>query len=96
MVQNKQRMFMKVFIISKFSYSPLVWMFHSRNTENRVNKIHERALQLVYDDIPYLSFDELLIKDELVTIYQKNLQLLVTESFKVKNGVSTGSTEDIF
>ena len=71
-------------------------MFHSRNTENRVNKIHERALQLVYDDIPYLSFDELLIKDELVTIYQKNLQLLVTESFKVKNGVSTGSTEDIF
>ena len=31
---NKRRMLMKVFIISKLSYCPLVWMFHSRNTEN--------------------------------------------------------------
>ena len=71
-------------------------MFHSRNTKNRVNKIHERALRLVYDDSPYLSFDELLIKDKSVSIHQRNLQLLATEIFKVKNGVSTGLTEDIF
>ena len=87
---------MKAFIISQFSYYPLVWMFHSRNTKNRVNKIHERALRLVYDDSPYLSLDELLIKDKSVSIHQINLQLLATETFKVKNGVSTGLTEDIF
>ena len=87
---------MKAFIILQFSYCPLVWMFHSRNTKNRVNKIHERALRLVYDDSPYLSFDELLIKDKSVSIHQRNLQLLATEIFKVKNGVSTGLTEDIF
>ena len=96
MDQNKRRMLMKAFIISQFSYCPLVWMFHSRNTKNRVNKIHERALRLVYDDSPYLSFDELLIKDKSVSIHQRNLQLLATEIFKVKNGVSTGLTEDIF
>ena len=96
MDQNKWRMFMKAFIILQFSYCPLVWMFHSRNTKNRVNKIHERALRLVYDDSPYLSFDELLIKDKSVSIHQRNLQLLATEIFKVKNGVSTGLTEDIF
>ena len=71
-------------------------MFHSQNTKNKVNKIHERALRLVYDDSLYLSFDELLIKDKPVSIHQRNLQLLATEIFKVKNGVSTGLTEDIF
>ena len=96
MDQNKRRMLMKAFIISQFSYCPLVWMFHSRNTKNRVNKIHERALRLVYDDSPYLSFDELLIKDKSVSIHQKNLRLLATKIFKVKNRVSTGLTEDIF
>ena len=71
-------------------------MFRSRKTKNRVNKIHEKALTLVYDGSPYLSFDELLIKDKSVSIYQKHLQLLSTEIFKMKNGVSTGLTEDIF
>ena len=50
---NKRRMLMKALIILQFSYCPLVWMFHSRNTENRVNKIHERVLRFVYGDSPY-------------------------------------------
>ena len=49
----------------------------------------------VYDDSPCLSLDEMLIKDKSVSIHQINLQLLATEIFKVKNGVSTGVTEDI-
>ena len=72
---NKRRMLMKAFIISQLSYCPLVLMFHSRNTENSVNKIHNRALRLVYDDNPYLSFDDLLIKDKLVSIHQGILHI---------------------
>ena len=71
-------------------------MFHSRNTEKSVNKIHERSLRLVYDDSSYLSFDELLIKYKSVSIHQRNVQFLAIEIFKVKNGVSTELTEDIF
>ena len=71
-------------------------MFHSRNTENGVNKIHQRALRLVFDDSSHLSFDELLIKGKSVTIHQRNLQFLVKEIFKVKKWMSTGLTEDIF
>ena len=96
MDQNKRRMAMMASIISQFSYCPLVWMYHSRNTKSRVNKIHERALRLVYDDSPYLSFDELLTKNKSVSIHQRNLQLLATEIFKVKNGLYTGLTENIF
>ena len=64
---------MKAFIISQFFYCPLVWMFHCKNTKNSVNKIHERASRLVYDDSPYLSSDELLIKGKSVSIHQRNL-----------------------
>ena len=71
-------------------------MFHSRNTKNRVNKIHEKSLRLAYDDSPYLSLDELLIKDKSFRIHQRNLHLQATEIFKVKNEMSTGLTEDIF
>ena len=95
MDQNNRRMLLRVFIISQFSYYPLVWMFHSQNTKNRDNKIHERALRLVYDNSLCLSLEEMLIKDKSVSIDQINLQLLATEIFKVKNGVSTGATEDI-
>ena len=64
---------MKAFITSQFGYCPFVWMFHSRKLTNRVNKIHERALRLVYKDIAS-SFTELLIKDNSVTIHDRNFQ----------------------
>ena len=70
---------MNAFITSQFSYCPLVWMFHSRTLNNRINKIHERALRLVYKNETFLSFDD------LVSIHQKNLQLLATEIYKTKN-----------
>ena len=40
-------------------------MFHNRTTNNKINKLNERALRLVYDD--YLSaFEELLEKRQFV------------------------------
>ena len=56
----------------------------------------KELLRLVYDDNPYLSFHELLMKDKLVGIHQRNLQFLATEIFRVKNGVFTGLTEGTF
>ena len=85
---------MKAFITSKFSYCPLIWMFHSRNLNNKINRIHERALRLVYHN--NLSFSELLDLDNSVTVHQKNLQVLVTEIYKVKNGIAPEIMKDIF
>ena len=72
-----------LFITSHFSYCPLVWMFHSRRLNNRINHIHERALRIIYQDYNS-SFKELLRKDSSLTIHQRNLKLLVREMFKVK------------
>ena len=47
---HKRRMTMNAFIASEFGYCPLVWMFHSWKLNSRVNKLHERALKMVYQD----------------------------------------------
>ena len=46
----KRRSIMKAFICSQFRYCPLVWMFHSRKINNRINSLLERALRVVYRD----------------------------------------------
>ena len=71
-------------------------MFHSRKMEHRINSIHKRALKSVYQDSPDLTFQELLAKDKSVSVHQKNLQMLATEIFKSKTGMSPELMNDIF
>ena len=92
---EKRRSLMKAFVISQFNYCPLIWMFHNRALNNRINKIHKRALRLVYQN-KNLSFNELLELDNAVNIHQRNLQFLVTEIFKVRNNVSPEIMKQIF
>ena len=70
-------------------------MFHSRKLNNRINKIHERALRLVYKNYTS-SFDDLLAKDNSFKIRQRNLQKLATEIFKVKKGIASAIMNNIF
>ena len=44
-------------------------MFHSRNLNNKIKWIHERALRFVYQNS--LSFSELLDLDNSVTVLKK-------------------------
>ena len=82
---KKRGVQMNPFITSQFYYYPLVSMFHSRTLNNRISKIHERALKLVYNNETFLSFDYLLKRDQSVSLYQKDLQTLATEICKTKN-----------
>ena len=59
-------------------------MLHNRTLNNRINILRKRDLRLTYKEYQF-SFKELLEKDHSVTIHHKNLQVLVTEIFKVKN-----------
>ena len=83
----KLRMLMKSFFESQFSYCPLVWMFCSRTLNNRINKLHERALRILYRD-DMSTFKQLLNQDKSVTIHDRNIQLLAVEMYKVKNKIS--------
>ena len=88
-------MTIKAFIVSEFGYCPLVWMFHSRKLNSRVNKLYKRELRTVYQDYAS-SFTDLLDKDNLTTIHKRNIQLLPTELLKVKNRLSPPFMNEVF
>ena len=77
---------MKSFITYQFGYCPLVWMFHSKTLNNKINSIHERALRITYYDRKPL-FEKLLRKENTVSIHHRNLQVLATEIFKIKSNM---------
>ena len=47
---RQRRNIMKAFAGSQFGYCPLIWMLHSRGLNNKINRIHERALRITYKD----------------------------------------------
>ena len=71
-------------------------MSHSRAMNNRINKIQEKTLRLVYKDEKNLSLDDLLKKDKSVSIHQRNLQILATEIYKARNYLRPEILRDIF
>ena len=92
---NPLRLIMKSFISSQFGYCPMIWMNHSRALNNKINRIHERALRLVYRD-KKSTFEELLNKDTSVKFHIKSLQVIVTEMFKVKIKLSPEIMNRVF
>ena len=65
----------------KLSALTRVAMFHRRQTNDKINKLHERALRIVYNDT-IMSFEELLVKDKTFTIHHQNIQSLAIEMCK--------------
>ena len=95
MNESQRKLIMNAFITSHFSYCPLVWMCHNRCLNTKINKIHERALRIVYDD-NHSSFSELLEKSGSVSIHHRNLQQLATEIYKALNNLSSPLMSELF
>ena len=80
---SKKKIIFNALIKSQFSHCPLVWMFCSRQTNNMINKIHERALRIVLND--HISdFETMLLNMNDITIHHRNIQTLMIELFKAK------------
>ena len=92
---SKRRLLMNSFFKTQFNYCPLIWVFHSRENNRKINRLHERCLRTIYND-KQSSFNELLEKDGSVSIHERNLQVLATEMYKISNGLSTPLMKDIF
>ena len=48
MSTKQRKILLKTFIESQFGYNALVWMFHSRSLNNKINHLYERALRIAY------------------------------------------------
>ena len=92
---KNRRILMNAFFISQFNYCPVIWMIHSRALSNKTNRLQERCLCIVYND-KTSAFNELLEKDNSVSIHYRNIQALAIDMFKVANGMSPVIMNEIF
>ena len=46
---EKTKLLGNVFIYNQINYAPLIWMFANKSSIDKILKIHERTLQIVYD-----------------------------------------------
>ena len=90
-------MILNSFFYSHFNYCPLVWMFSSKEANNKIEKLRKRALQIIHNDYDStLDYHDLLLKDKSVTIHKRNLQFLMTEIFKTLHDANPSFMKEIF
>ena len=58
----------------------------NRPLNNKIDRLHERSLRIVYSD-KTSDFSELLEKDGSVSIHYQNIRQLAIELFKVSKGL---------
>ena len=92
----KLKLLMDAFITSQFNYCPLVWMFHDRTANAKINKVTERALRIACNDSGNNSMNNYCNYNKSLTVHQRNLQLLMIEIFKTKNNLNPTFMKDIF
>ena len=70
-------------------------MFHSRTLNNKINSIYERARRITYSDSKSI-FEELLNKDNSVSIRHRNLRVFSNEMFNIKSNMALEFLNEIF
>ena len=70
-------------------------MFYSTKTNNRINKLHEMVLRLVYNGYES-TFEDFLTKNGSFTVHHYNIQTLAIELKKVYNNISQTIFGELF
>lgn len=71
-------------------------MFHRRSANNiKINKLHYSALRLMYDDYPS-TFEELLEKDNSLTVHHFSIETTCIELYEFYNNLSQAIFSELF
>ena len=80
-------MLINTFFSSHFNHCPLIGMFSSKAANGNIEKLHNRALQIIESDFT-ATYENLIAIDESITIRKRNLQFLMTEIYIMLNDMS--------
>ena len=83
------------FIMSNFNYCPLVWHFCSQVNNQKLEKIQERALRILFADYNS-SYTELLGRAGTTTLLIQRLHLIALTVFKSLHGLNPPCLNDMF
>ena len=75
---EKRCIVVKMFIESQFNYCLLIWIFHSKTINNKINCLHDKTIRIVYSDFKS-SFEGLLMKENFFRVHEINIQSLAIE-----------------
>ena len=70
-------------------------MNHNKSINKKINNLHERTIRLIYSDHSS-NFQELLQRDNSVTIHQKNIQALAIMMYKVVHNITPTIVSELF
>ena len=83
------------FVASNFTYCNLVWHFCGKTNNNKLEKIQERALRIVYDDyVP--PYSVLLKKSGTTTVLTTRLRSMLTEVYKIFYNLNAPCLDNLF
>ena len=95
LTRQQKKTALEAYINSQFNYGSALWMFCSRKSNNKINRVHERALRIAFDD--YTStFKDLLDKCGSETKHVRNIKKVAIEMYKVNKGTSPKIISDLF
>ena len=72
---------MNAFFNVQFNDCLTIWMLHRRSLNNKINRLHQCCLRMIYNDK-----QELLVKDNSLPIHHQNIQRLAIQMRMVANG----------
>ena len=93
--RNQKKMLINAFFYSHFNYCPLIWMFSSKALNDKIEKLHKRALQIIESDFT-ATYENLMAIDGSITIHKRNLQFLMTEIYKTLHDLNPPFMKEIF
>ena len=91
---EKSKLLYNNFIKNQFNYASIIWMFCRKQDYFEVEKIHYKALKIVYNSNE--CYEELLIRNNEVSIDQKQLRTLATEIYKSLTDVNPDFMKSYF
>ena len=95
MKQNQTEILLSSFIISHFSYCPLIWMFCLKKPSKKINAVHKGSLRIILTD--YESPYPLILEEaHQIIFHQRCINYLMIKVYKYLNGHSPDIMNDIF
>ena len=92
---NAKRVLISSYIISNFNYCPLVWIFSTAKSLNKIENLQKRALRFLYNDYS-TSYEGLLEKSGKVKMSVNTLRNLCAEIYKTINKLNPEFMNNIF
>ena len=92
---NSRKIIYNSFVSCNFNYCPLVWHFCGKVNNSKLEKIHERALKIIYNNYDS-SYEELISTSNSTTLLISRIHLILYEVFKSIQKINPPCISDLF